>query len=123
MTRWSTFVIAVLVLGIVSAVACGGGDDAASGGEPGSSGKQNAPDPPTPTPGGSFTLPSIRPASGIPVQPTLSATAPAVEGAIVADADRGSTLFTSEFGCSGCHSTGTDMIVGPAREGWAPARQ
>ena len=116
MTRWATFAFIVLVLGSVSVVACGGGDDGASGGSD-STAEQNAPDPPTPTPGGGFQLPELKLPGGVDTQPTLAATAPAVEGAIVADAERGSVLFTSDFGCSGCHSTGTDTIVGPGLAG------
>jgi cytochrome c2 len=47
----------------------------------------------------------------------MAATAAAAEGAIVPDAARGGTLFTSAIGCSGCHSTGTDTIIGPGLAG------
>ncbi len=115
--RWFMFVIAALLLGTVAAVACGGGDGATDAGKPGSGAPQKGANPPTPTPGGTFKLPSLKPASGVPVQPTMAATAAAAEGAIVPDADRGSTLFTSSIGCSGCHSAGTDTIVGPGLAG------
>ena len=112
MTRWLMFVITALFLGTVVAVACGGDNGATDAGA-----RQSAPDPPTPTPGGTFELPPLKLPGGVPVQPTLEATAPAVEGAIVPDANRGATLFTSSIGCSGCHSTSTDTIVGPGLSG------
>jgi mono/diheme cytochrome c family protein len=46
------------------------------------------------------------------------ATAPAAEqpAAAAGDASRGEALFTNS-GCAGCHSTGSDQIVGPGLEG------
>ena len=117
MTRWFMCVIVTLLLGTVAAVACGGGDGATDAGEPDSGAPQKGVSPPTPTPGGTFELPSHKLPEGVPVQPTLEATAPAAEGAIVPDAIRGGILFTSSIGCSGCHSTGTDTIVGPGLAG------
>lgn len=117
MTRWFMFVIATLLLSTVAAVACGGGGGATDAVEPDSDARQSSPDPPTPTPGGGFKLPELKLPGGIAEQPILEATTAAAEGAIVPDADRGSTLFTSAIGCSGCHSTGVDTIVGPGLAG------
>ena len=111
----------VAVVGCVLALtaACGGGAGTGSNQEatsapaaPGATDK-GAPQatvelPPTPTPGGDIVIPKINPIFGVKdVIPTLEPSA-----LTIGDPARGKELFGT-IGCSGCHSTGSNVIVGP----------
>jgi cytochrome c2 len=68
--------------------------------------------PPTPTPGGEFVIPKINPIFGTKdVIPTLESSA-----LTIGDPAHGKELFNT-IGCSGCHSTGSNTIVGPGLGG------
>jgi len=68
--------------------------------------------PPTPTPGGEIVIPKVKPIFGArDIIPTLDPSA-----LTVGDPARGKVLFNT-IGCSGCHSVGSDVIVGPGLGG------
>ena len=116
------FAAAGYVLMIIM-VGCGGGDAGesqsgstrpagASGALSGDAAQATVELPPTPTPGGEFVIPKIKPIFGAKdVIPTLESSA-----LIAGDAARGKELFNT-IGCSGCHSTGSDTVVGPGLGG------
>jgi mono/diheme cytochrome c family protein len=54
-------------------------------------------------------------AAPVPTQPPAAATAPA-SGGSAGDASNGESVFQGN-GCSGCHSTGDNTIVGPGLKG------
>lgn len=68
--------------------------------------------PPTPTPGGAFVIPKVAPILGVKdVIPTLDPSA-----VVTGDPGRGRQLFET-IGCTECHSTGTETVVGPGLGG------
>ena len=83
--------------------------------------------PPTATPGGEGKVDFLKdafpkPPGGIHENPTMAATSAPSEDALIGDLAHGGELFTSE-GCAGCHSTGTDVKVGPGLGGMKDRRK
>lgn len=73
---------------------------------------------PVPTP---VFEPTAAPAGDVPENTDdASAHAPAATAApvaLVGDAGNGEAIFTGSSGCSGCHSTGSNTLVGPGLSG------
>lgn len=92
-SRWRTALFLVTSAVLISAIACGGDSDDTP----------VATIAPVPT---ATTVPTVTP------EPTATAIPAAPEP----DVANGETLFTSQ-GCSSCHSTGTDTVVGPGLSG------
>lgn len=115
--------VAALVCVLLLVVGCGEGSggesrptETAQSGAPGAN-EKGGPQatvelPPTATPGGEFVIPKIKPIFGAKdVIPTLESSA-----LTIGDPAHGKQLFNT-IGCSGCHSTGGETIVGPGLGG------
>lgn len=92
MKKSRMFIVPAMAVVAIFAVACSGDDD------------------PTATP-----VPPTATATTVVVEPTAT-TASSTPGTVAGDATRGATLFNSQ-GCAGCHSTGSNALVGPGLGG------
>jgi cytochrome c551/c552 len=94
----------LLIVGAIFFAACEGGD------------AEVVPTPvfhPTAAPAGDVPEAMSAPDAPVEVAPTVVPEAPSVAAA---DATNGEALFTAQ-GCSGCHSTGANSVVGPGLSG------
>lgn len=99
--RTRSGLISFLVVAVALALACGGGETV-------------EPRPPTPT-----VMPTAAGGTPSATQPTATrapASTPPPASVPAGDVAKGKTLFTNN-GCSGCHSTAGEKIVGPGLGG------